>query len=46
MKHPGEPSAEEPDGAETKALVVGWPKAWAAFKMAKEVWTEETACYE
>ena len=21
----------------------GWPKAWAAFRLAKEVWTEETA---
>lgn len=24
------------------AFYAGWPKAWAAFKMAKEVWTEET----
>ena len=23
------------------AFYAGWPKAWAAFKMAKEVWTEE-----
>ena len=23
------------------AFYVGWPKAWAAFNMAKEVWTEE-----
>lgn len=22
------------------AFYVGWPKAWAAFRMAKEVWTE------
>ena len=21
----------------------GWPKAWAAFRLAKDVWTEETA---
>ena len=25
------------------AFYAGWPKAWAAFKMAKEVWTEETS---
>lgn len=25
------------------AFYAGWPKAWAAFKMAKEVWTEEEA---
>lgn len=24
------------------AFYAGWPKAWAAFRMAKEVWTEET----
>ena len=23
------------------AFYAGWPKAWAAFKMAKNVWTEE-----
>ena len=23
------------------AFYAGWPKAWAAFKMAKEVWTDE-----
>lgn len=23
------------------AFYVGWPKAWAAFRLAKEVWTEE-----
>lgn len=23
------------------AFYMGWPKAWAAFRMAKEVWTEE-----
>ncbi len=23
------------------AFYAGWPKAWAAFRMAKEVWTEE-----
>lgn len=23
------------------AFYAGWPKAWAAFKMAKEVWTKE-----
>lgn len=23
------------------AFYAGWPKAWAAFKMAKDVWTEE-----
>ena len=22
------------------AFYAGWPKAWAAFRMAKEVWTE------
>ncbi len=22
----------------------GWPKAWAAFRLAKEVWAEDTAC--
>lgn len=28
------------------AFYAGWPKAWAAFRMAKDVWTEdgETAC--
>ncbi len=26
------------------AFYAGWPKAWAAFRMAKEVWAEETAC--
>ncbi len=25
------------------AFYAGWPKAWAAFKMAKEVWTEEAS---
>lgn len=24
------------------AFYVGWPKAWAAFRMAKEVWEETT----
>lgn len=24
------------------AFYVGWPKAWAAFRMAKEVWAEDT----
>jgi len=28
------------------AFYAGWPKAWAAFKMAKEVWTEETAAQD
>lgn len=23
------------------AFYVGWPKAWAVFRLAKEVWTEE-----
>lgn len=23
------------------AFYAGWPKAWAAFRMAKEVWTDE-----
>ena len=25
------------------AFYAGWPKAWAAFRLAKEIWTEETA---
>ena len=25
------------------AFYAGWPKAWAAFNMAKEVWTEDEA---
>lgn len=25
------------------AFYVGWPKAWAVFRMAKDVWTEEVA---
>ena len=25
------------------AVYAGWPKAWAAFRMAKEVWSEEEA---
>lgn len=25
------------------AFYAGWPKAWAAFRLAKDVWTEETA---
>lgn len=25
------------------AFYAGWPKSWAAFKIAKEVWTEETS---
>ena len=25
------------------AFYAGWPKAWAAFRMAKEVWTENEA---
>lgn len=25
------------------AFYAGWPKAWAVFNLAKEVWTEETA---
>ena len=24
------------------AMYVGWPKAWAVFRLAKEVWTEES----
>lgn len=24
------------------AFYVGWPKAWAAFRMAKDVWTENS----
>ena len=24
------------------AFYIGWPKAWAAFKMAKEIWAEDT----
>lgn len=24
------------------AFYVGWPKAWAAFRIAKEVWNEDT----
>ncbi len=24
------------------AFYAGWPKAWAAFRMAKEIWTEDT----
>ncbi|MEY8685364.1 carboxymuconolactone decarboxylase family protein [Bacteroides sp. AN502(2024)] len=28
------------------AFYAGWPKAWAAFKMAKEVWTEETVAQD
>lgn len=24
------------------AFYAGWPKAWAAFRMAKEVWKDET----
>ena len=23
------------------AFYAGWPKAWAAFRMAKEVWEDE-----
>ena len=26
------------------AFYAGWPKAWAAFRMAKEVWNEEENC--
>ena len=26
---------------DSSAFYAGWPKAWAAFNMAKEVWTEE-----
>ena len=25
------------------AFYAGWPKAWAAFRMAKEVWADEAA---
>ena len=25
------------------AFYAGWPKAWAAFRMAKEVWAEDDA---
>lgn len=28
------------------AFYAGWPKAWAAFNMAKEVWTEEPSSYD
>ena len=28
------------------AFYAGWPKAWAAFRMAKEVWAQETADLE
>lgn len=24
------------------AFYAGWPKAWAAFRMAKEIWTDES----
>ncbi len=23
------------------AFYIGWPKAWASFRLAKEIWTEE-----
>ena len=23
------------------AFYIGWPKAWAAFRMAKEIWSED-----
>lgn len=25
------------------AFYAGWPKAWAAFRMAKEIWADESA---
>ena len=25
------------------AMYVGWPKAWAVFRLAKDIWTEDTA---
>ena len=25
------------------AFYCGWPKAWAVFRMAKEIWTDEEA---
>ncbi len=25
------------------AFYAGWPKAWAAFRMAKEIWTEDAS---
>ena len=28
------------------AFYAGWPKGWAVFNMAKEVWTEETSADE
>lgn len=28
------------------AFYAGWPKAWAAFNMAKEVWAEEPSSYD
>lgn len=28
------------------AFYAGWPKAWAVFNMAKDVWNEETGCDE
>lgn len=28
------------------AFYAGWPKAWAAFRLAKEIWTEREACGE
>ena len=28
------------------AFYAGWPKAWAAFRMAKEVWAEECSEYD
>lgn len=28
------------------AFYVGWPKAWAAFRLAKEIWTEPSAADE
>ncbi len=29
-------------GAEDLAFYVGWPKGWAVFRLAKDVWKEET----
>ena len=28
------------------AFYAGWPKAWAAFRLAKNIWTEKESCAE
>ena len=42
-KENGVTSTEIAEALTHVSFYAGWPKAWAAFRMAKEIWADETA---